>query len=137
MQHAARGQCLVGHRGVQCRHRPVDRGLVVAALPSGDATLDRIARELATSPRTLRRRLAEDGETFESILSRTRHELALRYLERRDVSLAEIALLLGFSDQSAFQRAFRRWTGETPRAVRERAGHAPMTATVFRPRGTP
>jgi AraC-like DNA-binding protein len=57
--------------------------------------------------------------TWQRLLDRTREALAREYLADRALSLSAIALLLGFSEQSAFQRAFRRWTGETPKHARQ------------------
>ncbi|QIG52376.1 helix-turn-helix transcriptional regulator [Nordella sp. HKS 07] len=68
--------------------------------------------------RTLVRRLAELGASFAQIVDRLRHDLALKYLSERDLSLTEIAFLLGYSNQSAFSSACRRWTGKTPREIR-------------------
>ncbi|HSN97382.1 MAG TPA: helix-turn-helix domain-containing protein, partial [Candidatus Nanopelagicales bacterium] len=92
--------------------------VILAALPGSDASVEHVARRLSMSPRTLRRRLSEEETTFERLLQETRAQLADRYLARMDLSLAEIAQLLGYSDQSAFQRAFARWKGETPRSFR-------------------
>jgi len=93
---------------------------IVQLLPGGDASLGRVARALGTSERTLRRRLAEEEASFEDLLRSIRIALAQRYLRDPGVSVAEIALLLGFSDPTAFHRAFRRWVGETPGAFRTR-----------------
>jgi AraC-like DNA-binding protein len=98
-----------------------DRALqevMVKLLPDANATLPRAAREMRVSVRTLQRRLDARGLTWQQLLDRTREQLARQYLADRALSLADIALLLGFSEQSAFTRAFRRWTGETPRRVR-------------------
>ena len=94
------------------------REVMTELLPSGDATIDRVAAELGTSARSVQRRLHEEGATFQALLDDLRRDLALTYLADRTCSLAEIALILGFSDQSAFHRAFVRWTGKTPGDVR-------------------
>ncbi len=87
---------------------------LVRLLPDGDVSLDKVARGLHQSTRTLQRRLAERGMTWQQLLDRTREQLARQYLGDPALSLAEIALLLGYSEQSAFTRSFRRWTGQTP-----------------------
>lgn len=81
----------------------------------------RVAADLGMSQRTLARRLAELGTSFSQVVDVLRRALAERYLHQSDMSLSEIAFLLGYSDLSAFTTAFRRWTGKTPGAVR-RAG---------------
>ena len=72
------------------------------------------------SERTLHRRLAAEGTSFQRLLDDTRRELAQHYLGQRNLSLADIAYLLGFSDQSSFFRAARRWFGSSPRDYRIR-----------------
>ena len=80
-----------------------------------------VARRLGMSERTLHRRLAADGLTFRAIVDRARRETAESLLALPDHTLAEVAYLTGFSDQSAFQRAFKRWSGQTPLAFRREA----------------
>jgi AraC-like DNA-binding protein len=94
------------------------RRRILELLPSGPPTQTEIARSLALSPRTLHRRLAEAGTSFAGLLDDTRRELAGGYLQRTDYSIAEVAYLLGFAEVSSFNRAFRRWTGTPPSAVR-------------------
>jgi AraC-like DNA-binding protein len=67
--------------------------------------------------RSLQRRLRDEGTSFNAVREQTRRELATRYLDDK-LSIAEISFLLGFSEPSAFFRAYKRWTGETPRATR-------------------
>ena len=81
-----------------------------------------IARALGMGTRTLRRRLAEEGTTLREVLDRVRFELAASRLSRSDASLARIAFELGFSDQTALSRAFRRWTGQSPAQFRRAMG---------------
>ena len=98
-------------------------GAVGLALQRGDADLASVARALDVSARLLQRRLAAEGLTFRAVIDDARRELAKQYLADRDQSLAHIALMLGFSEQAAFQRAFVRWTGVTPgRYRRDAAG---------------
>ena len=91
------------------------RRLVVAALPDGLPQRDVIARRLGLSSRNLARGLAAEGTTFRDLVNEVRYELARDYLAS-GATITEIAFLLGFSETSAFTRAFRRWTGETPTA---------------------
>lgn len=85
------------------------------ALPEGQPTLDGLARAISVSSRTVRRRLADRGLNFGSILQETRSKLACQYLDEGRITLSEVALMLGYSEQSAFNRAFRQWMGMTPR----------------------
>jgi AraC-like DNA-binding protein len=91
------------------------RALILQAMPSGGVDQDRIARALNQSASTLQRRLRREGTNYQRLLDATRRELALDYLKDGRHSLADITFLLGFADQSNFTRAFRRWTGKTPR----------------------
>jgi AraC-like DNA-binding protein len=94
------------------------RALVSGELSSGAHSLDETARALHMSARTLGRRLAEEGTTFKRLIDELRKELALRYVATRDIDLAQIAQLSGFSETPSFCRAFRRWTGTTPKRYR-------------------
>jgi AraC-like DNA-binding protein len=99
-----------------------DRALqqvMLKLLPEGAVTLPRVARDLYVSVRTLQRRLDARGMSWQNLLDRTREQLARQYLGDKALSLGDIALLLGYSEQSAFNRAFRRWTGEAPLRVRK------------------
>jgi AraC-like DNA-binding protein len=78
-------------------------------------TLLAVARALAISPRQLQYRLKDEATTFQELLDAYRKETALRYLTAGSLSLGEIACLLRFSEQSAFNHAFKRWTGVSPR----------------------
>ena len=86
-----------------------------------------IAAISGCSVRVLQRRLAEFGTTYSKTVERVRFEAALRAIEDTDRKLIDIAMDLGYADQSAFTRAFRRWAGVSPRAFR-RARHAPAEA---------
>lgn len=96
------------------------RELLVQLLPSGEFSQDRVAKRLNRSTSTLHRQLVSEGATFTSIRDDVRKEVALHYLGDHKVSLSEIAFLVGFSDQSNFTRAFRRWTGVPPNEYRKR-----------------
>jgi AraC-like DNA-binding protein len=79
-----------------------------------------IAMELGVTERTMQRYLRSEGTSFAELLARTRQELAERYLDDGDLSITEIAELIGYSDASAFHQAFRRWNQMTPAAYRKR-----------------
>jgi len=91
---------------------------IAPLLPHGKAGVGEIARQLAMSPRTLERRLKSEGLTFDGILSELRCDLAKRYLWEEDLPISKIAWLLGYQDAGGFTRAFKRWTGRTPREAR-------------------
>lgn len=92
---------------------------LVRCLHNGTPTLEAVSDRLAMSVRTLQRRLQDKDLNFQQLLDRTRAELARGYLLDGTLSLSEIALLLGYSEQSAFNRAYKRWTGQTPGALRQ------------------
>ena len=94
------------------------RASLLERMSSGDLSEDNLARDLNMSRRSLQRRLAEAEATYQSLVDETRRDMALRYLEDRGKSATDIAFLLGYSQQSAFTRAFRRWTGKSPSAYR-------------------
>jgi AraC-like DNA-binding protein len=87
-------------------------------LPSGSPSEEVIAKSLFMSPRTLQRKLSNEGTSYSILLDAVRRELAEQYVTDPSLSLSEIGFLLGFSEQSAFSRAFRRWTGQAPSAAR-------------------
>lgn len=84
----------------------------------GSPSLDSVAKSMAISGRTLRRRLAEQNYTFQEIKDLAREKQARYFLEHTHMSMSEIAFELGFSELSAFSRAFRRWTGKAPQSFR-------------------
>jgi AraC-like DNA-binding protein len=95
------------------------RRLLAAELCDGEPTLEQIAPRLHMSARTLHRRLEEEGTSFRHVLAEVRREIAARHLSERRLAIGEIAFLLGFSEPSAFHRAFKRWTGYAPLAYRQ------------------
>ena len=97
---------------------------VMEELRGGDPSLEHVAKRLGMSPRTLQRKLRLESLSFNDVLDLTRKHFASRYLHERHLQLSEITYLLGFSEQSAFSRAFQRWYGVTP--TQYRAG---ITAT--------
>jgi AraC-like DNA-binding protein len=90
------------------------RWLLRRNLTAGRPELRSIARELAVSERSLQRRLSEEGQSFQSILTDTRHALACEYLAEDALDIAEIAYMLGYDEQGSFYRAFQKWEGCTP-----------------------
>jgi AraC-like DNA-binding protein len=98
----------------------VGRWMGKALLSGEKPSLDRAAGELAISARHLQNKLRAEGTTYRELFEQLRQEIALRHLQDPDASLCEIAFLLGFSDQSAFTHAFKRWTGKNPRDYRRR-----------------
>jgi AraC-like DNA-binding protein len=82
-------------------------------------TLEKVASALFLTPRTLQRHLADEGLRFQPLLDTTRQHLAEQYLSDNRLQLTDIADLLGYSDQSALTRAFKRWTGHTPKDIRK------------------
>lgn len=95
------------------------RDAIAQALSEGTPRMADIARGLGLSTRSFQRRLAEQGMTFQSLTETTRRELAEALLRNKQYALAEVAFLTGFSEQSAFTRAFKRWLGTTPATYRK------------------
>lgn len=96
------------------------RRAIAESMREGDLKLARVIKKISMSPRTLERRLKEDGVVFKKLVDDTRRRFALNYLTDRKRTLTEIAFLLGYSEVSAFNRAFKRWTGSTPLDHRRR-----------------
>ena len=78
--------------------------------------MEAIAEKLFLTPRTLHRRLKEESTSFRLIVNTARRDLAERYLREERMTITEIAFLLGYSDAKTFHRAFKRWTGHSPRS---------------------
>ncbi|MEM9460098.1 MAG: AraC family transcriptional regulator [Myxococcota bacterium] len=91
---------------------------ISTALADGIPPISATARRLGISGRTLQRRLARSGHTYQQLIDEARRQLAEKLLRQTEYSLQEIAFLTGFSEQSAFTRAFKRWAGQTPRSFR-------------------
>lgn len=95
------------------------RYVIYAALFDTNIGQDVVARELGLSNRTLRRRLAHEGASYQQLLDNCRMEIAARELAiEKHVSLSQMALKLGYSEHSTFTRAFFRWAGMTPKRYR-------------------
>ncbi len=99
------------------------RAAIAQALSEGTPKMAEIARGLGLSARSFHRRLSDHGMTFQTLTEETRRGLAEGLLRDESHSLAEIAFLTGFSEQSAFTRAFKRWVGTTPASYRKRLSH--------------
>jgi AraC-like DNA-binding protein len=99
------------------------RAVLLEMLPAGEASVEAVALRLMVSPRTLQRRLREEGTSYQAVLNETREALARHYLSSSSLPAAEISFLLGYEDPNSFYRAFHGWTGETPEGVRTAAMH--------------
>lgn len=100
------------------------RSAIRMRLAGGYPSLDQIAHDLRISPGAVQRELSDHNVTYKDAVETTRRQLAEMYLEQRQLPLTEIALLLGYSELSAFSRAFTRWTGTSPRHYRRvKTGH--------------
>ncbi|MEO1059263.1 MAG: helix-turn-helix transcriptional regulator, partial [Actinomycetota bacterium] len=114
-----------GHLDEQLRVALAERGLearvrhvIANGLADGVPPMRVVASRLGMSERTLHRRLADDDLRYQNLVVEVRRTLATAMLTSTDHTLVDIAFMTGFSDQSAFQRAFKRWTGRTPLSVR-------------------
>jgi AraC-like DNA-binding protein len=91
------------------------RKLLINAMDGGDTSIETMAKRLGQSSRSLQRHLSDEGTRYSDVLADVRAEFAKRYLARGTISASEVAYLLGFTEPPAFFKAFRRWTGMTPR----------------------
>jgi len=98
--------------------------LLMPILHKGEVSMQAVAKALGVSRPTLFRRLKAEGVTFAEVLDQLRRNLAMSYLGGRKVSIKEIAYLVGFSDPATFSRAFRRWTGASPTAMKHAGSRA-------------
>lgn len=89
-------------------------------LPHGKARMQAVAKALALSARTLGRRLADEGTSYDDVVDQLRRSLAVQYLKERSMSLSQIAWLLGYEGSTSFNHAFKRWTGLSPSAARDK-----------------
>lgn len=100
---------------------PKVRGAVQQSLGTAPTDIESVGRLLALHPRTLQRRLADEGTSFAAVLDEVRRQLARHYLTTTDMPLSQVAGLLGLSEQSVLTRCARRWWDSTPTAVRKEA----------------
>lgn len=94
--------------------------LIAKSLSNGIPSADDVASQLCMTKRTLQRRLSDRGVLYNQYADKIRRQMACQYVEKTKLPLTEIAFLLGYAHVSAFSRAFRRWTGETPIECRAR-----------------
>ena len=92
---------------------------IAPLLPHASARASVIAQSFGMSERTMERKLAQEGSTFSEILQQLRSEMAIQYVEDPSLPISRIAWLLGFEEVSAFSNAFKRWTGKSPRRMRD------------------
>lgn len=111
---SARAEALLAELDSATTARGQVEGLLIPILHRGDASIAMIAIKMGISRQTLYRRLRAEGVRFDQLLDELRHRMALNYLAEKKVSVNETAYLLGFSEPSAFSRAFKRWTGSSP-----------------------
>lgn len=95
------------------------QGLLTEALPSGIPSMIQVSEHLGLSPRTLKRRLADNQLTFREMVQNIQQEISTDLLKNTSLTIAEIAFQTGFSEQSAFNRAFKRWTDQSPQEFRK------------------
>ena len=99
----------------------IDKASAILAdlLQSGEPSIEKLASSMSTNIRTLQRQLKVENINYQILLDRVRQQLALIYISQNELSLTDIAFLLGFTEQSSFQRAFKRWTQKTPGRYRK------------------
>jgi AraC-like DNA-binding protein len=101
------------------------RELLASRLRQGEPEQASVAQALALGERTLQRRLQDEGVTFATLLDEVRADLGRMYLADPKLAIFEVAFLLGYSEPSPFNRAFRRWTGQSPSAFRRTLAGTP------------
>jgi AraC-like DNA-binding protein len=102
----------------------VQRALA-SRVAGGDASIAAVGREFAMSDRTLQRRLAAEGASYQELLDEARKEAAGRHLSNSTLAIGEVAYLVGYSEPAPFHRAFKRWYGMTPDVFRQKHRQAP------------
>ena len=95
------------------------KNAILELLPDGRMSDAKVAETLFMSNRNLQRKLEAQGTTFKTILTELRKELASKYIQDPQLTLTEVSFMLGFSEMSAFSRAFKQWTGQSPKAQRQ------------------
>ena len=90
----------------------------------GSCTLETVAQRLRTQPRSLQRRLKQEGTSYRDLIDAWRRDRALVLITQTRLPLSQVSLALGFADQSVFSRAFQRWHGQVPLAVRQKGRSA-------------
>jgi AraC-like DNA-binding protein len=119
-------QVLEGHANEILARLPARAGLALeiqrvlaSRVAGGDTRIESIGREFGMSARTLQRRLADEGVSYQKLLDDTRKGAAGRYVAESTLAIGEIAYLLGYSEAAPFHRAFKRWYGRTPDTFRD------------------
>lgn len=115
----ARAQALLAQLDAQPDFTRRASALIRQQLPHGAPSLQQLAHALHVSERTLRRRLQAEGSGFQALLDTIRHQQALLYLDDPQLTVLHIALLLGYSEPTAFTHAFKAWTGASPQQYRQ------------------
>lgn len=95
------------------------RRVIVKKLPKGSVSVNSVSTEMGTSRRSFQRHLADRGICFTQVLAEIRSQLSVQYLTERQLSIADVAFLLGYVDQGAFTKAFKGWHGKTPKTYRK------------------
>ncbi len=98
--------------------------LLYGYLPQGKATIEVVSSQMNISRRTLHRKLKREGTSFQQLLKKTRKDLAINYLQKTNFSIGEVGFLLGFSEYSAFHRAFKDWFGKSPGEYQQSGHHS-------------
>ncbi len=111
--------------------------LMTSFLPNGRVTVEQVADYMVLSPRSLQRYLADEGTSFQRLLEDTRRAMATQYLKESDVSLTQLAGMLGYGDLAAFSRTFHRWHGKSPRQWRKDEGVALPVRRLGKRRSVP
>jgi len=107
---------------------------IIKLLPTGDISMETVARNFSISDRTLLRRLKAEGCTYLELLDQTRKSIAKHYVEKTESSFQEITFMLGFKDSSTFYRAFKRWYDQTPSQFKQqKATTAPVLPSALEP----
>lgn len=114
-------QRLAEWQGEQLDASPVvakTKQTIAEAIAFGVPTIDEMAERMHVSARTLQRQLEANGSSYKELLDTVRADLAQKYMGKQELSILDVAFMLGFSEQSSFQRAFKRWFGATPGVYR-------------------
>jgi AraC-like DNA-binding protein len=111
-------EAIARRQAARTTFRSTIENAIVPLLPHGEVRAGQIARQLGMSQRTFTRRLAAEGVNFSTLMDQLRLDLAQRYFADGEATISQIAWLLGYQDVSAFSKAFRRWTGKSPREAR-------------------
>lgn len=102
------------------------RYVISNLLASGECTLERVSAGLNLHPRTLQRRLNDEGTSFRELLQQSRRDSAEHYLRYTNISITDLALNLGYAEVAVFSRHFKQWTGQSPRAWQQQAKQQPL-----------